>query len=103
MVIRPFSENANESEREVLLLMILVEALFDTPIRFDSVDEYNLIFKVISDIRDDLGSLDNAIEMEIDDEEDAVEIRLVEEVLPENRDIDEEDYADEPEYQRLHG
>jgi undecaprenyl pyrophosphate synthase len=103
MVIRPFSENANESEREVLLLMILVEALFDTSIRFDSVDEYNLIFKVISDLRDDLGSLDNAIEMEIDDEEDTVEIRLAEEVRPENRDIDQEDYADEPEYQRLYG
>ena len=103
MVIRPFSENANESEREVLLLMILVEALFDTSIRFDSVDEYNLIFKVISDLRDDLGSLDNAIEMEIDDEEDTVEIRLAEEVRPENRDMGQEDYADEPEYQRIHG
>jgi hypothetical protein len=101
MTIRPFTENASESEREVLLLMLVVEALFEGPLRFDSVDEYNLIFKVISDLRDDFGSLDNVIEMEINDEDDTVEIRLTEDARPENRDIDEEDYADEPEFQRL--
>jgi len=101
MTIRPFTENASESEREVLLLMLVVEALYREPLRFDSVDEYNLIFKVISDLRDDFGSLDNAIEMEINDEDDTVEIRLTEDALPENRDIDKEDYADEPEFKRL--
>jgi len=101
MTIRPFTENASESEREVLLLMIVIEALHRSPISFDSVNEYNLIFKIMSDLRDDFGSLDNVVEMEIDDEKDTVEIRLTEDARPENRDIDEEDYADEPEFQRL--
>jgi len=101
MTIRPFTENANESEREVMLLMLVVEALFGGPLRFDSVDEYNLIFKIISDLRDDFGSLDNVIEMEINDEDDTVEIRLTEDALPQNREVDGEDYADEPEFQRL--
>jgi len=89
MEIRPFTDNAVGSERSVLLLLLILEGLYRNPIQFDSVDEYNLFFKIVEDHLEDVGSIDNAVVMEVNDDG-SLEIRLAEEVLPENREVSSE-------------
>lgn len=89
ITINPFSDNATGNEREVLLLILLLDGL-KGPDKVFSLKEYDVLSRVMEYILDEkIESVDHAVTVEVDNEEQQIRFRLSDQI--QNLNLGEED------------
>lgn len=65
--IVPFTENALEEEAEALYFLLFAVALYQDPLEFPSIEEYNKSVELHMNMSEKLDNVDDAVELEVDE------------------------------------
>jgi len=72
--IVPFTENATEQEAQALYSLLLTVALFQNPVTFDSIEEYNRYVEAHMNFVENVDEVGDLVELIVGD--DGVTLRL---------------------------